>query len=236
MPPTSPQAVALCSASDLDSTQFIADVLNAHTIGLDVEDYLAARAYGISDAELHQVATPEFPLAPYAAARYAGASRAELAELIRIAPPRGQCRHRRKQTIGFTLYRTARAGGVTHHEYVDAVTNAVSLTGYVECRRAGASHAQVVEFNLTGGHLGGYAHARHLGASHAGLIEAVSLDIPEASYGRAIAQGIAHSELVEIAALAPDLVPDYVADRRLGYDHTTALATLQSFLAQAPQQ
>jgi hypothetical protein len=137
-----PVAVAKCD-TDLDNAQLITEVLAAITDGYDLEDYLAARTYGIADAELRS-APRCYPLAEYAAALAAGATRPELAQLALKVP--GSREHLPTRLAGiFTLYTNARTHAVPHADLVDAVTYSVPLNAYVEARLAGATHAEVAE-------------------------------------------------------------------------------------------
>jgi hypothetical protein len=234
MTTTSPQATVAHSDTALNSPQFIADVIAAHESGIDVEDYLGARAHGTGDFELRAAFGASLPLEPYAAARAAGATAAELYLLAGEFPVGPASQRRPTRMAGtFTLYATARTHGVAHHEFVDAARNGIPLAAYVAARRHGATHAEVVEFNALEGYIYGYAIARDLGATHAGLIDAQGVAIGEVYYAEALASGITHVELMEIAALDQRLVCDYVLDRRAGYDHHSAMAIQRDYLTRS---
>jgi hypothetical protein len=230
MTTTSPQATVAHSDTALNSPQFIADVIAAHESGIDVEDYLGARAHGTGDIELRAAAGASLPLEPYAAARAAGATAAELYLLAGEWPVPTAQRRPTRMASTFTLYATARTHGVSHHEFVDASHNGVPHAAYVAARQSGATHAEVVEFNALHGYIHGYATARRSGATHAGLVEAIAVSIAEIYYAEALGYGITHAELMEISALDSQLVCDYVLDRRAGYDHPSAMAVQRDYL------
>jgi hypothetical protein len=94
----------------MDESNLMAEIVAAHERGWEIETYLQARAIGLGDAALCWAEQQlNLDLAMYVEGHRSGCSDAELAEI-------------RRNGIGMATYVRGRQCGVSHEQYMEAVS------------------------------------------------------------------------------------------------------------------
>jgi hypothetical protein len=191
--PGSAIASASPAGSSLDSPEFTGELLAALEEHIPLEDYLAARAMGISDDEITSAFQVGFPIGSYATARLAGATEVELTELYTQSHTKPVLYTLDHVTI---FYASARKHDITHAEFIESRVEDVDPGAYVTARNTGATHQEVMEADGEGG-LATYTILRRRGLDHVDVITAYRLGIAPDDYAIARKDGMTHAEIFE---------------------------------------
>jgi hypothetical protein len=224
---TSPVA-AVTDGSDPTGDALITATVAAHESGIEVEQYLQARNAGLGDREIRDVAARGCPLKEWTLCRSQGASTNEL-NLLRANVSTNPLSEPAALSYLLRQYAYAQSVGVTHAEFVSALSGGNDLPVYLEIRSIGATHAEYHEYAAVGGYLPMYGKARTRGATHQGLVEAHAAHINEAFYLRTIDAGIAHDDLMSAHTRGGEVL-EYVKARDRGHNHDQALANQRAIL------
>jgi hypothetical protein len=186
-------------ATDIAGDQLVADLIDAITAGAQTEDYLAARALGMTHNQLLEViqATSHssrptrytLPLTEYTAARLAGiihntAIRVhQNKSFVSLRLPTSHARQALKAGLSFselsppprvairlTDYTRAILSGITPIEVVAAIARHMSIDHYIWARQAQVTHQELLEV-ADGPNFVHYCDCRVLGISHAETID-----------------------------------------------------------------
>ncbi len=135
------------------------ELVEAIELGIDADNYCAARGAGATHAECLTVWKDQsrgFPY--YVEARQAGATHAEVMEVL-------------DRRANLYHYAWASRVGATHAEVMEVLDRRVDLYDYVQARQAGATHAECMEALDSKASLWGYSRALYGGCTHSEALE-----------------------------------------------------------------
>jgi hypothetical protein len=153
-------SAAGATGSDLTSPEFTDQLLAAIEHGLDVEEYLAGRSGGVAHNELIDAKSEGIQLPYFIAARMAGASGAEISEIVVLD----------EAVLG--AYASFRRAGFLHGDAVEAIAIHTSVGVYFAARRFGSTHEEALDADRLCLPRGAYVVARGEGLTHAELVSA----------------------------------------------------------------
>ncbi len=130
------------------------ELIEAIELGIDADDYCAARGAGASHQECLEAHCLKWDLAAYARARQHSATHAEVMEAA----------DHQANPVDYALSREA---GITHAEAIEATGIQDGLYVYAASRKAGATHAEIMEVVYHQTELWYYGRARRQGITHA---------------------------------------------------------------------
>jgi hypothetical protein len=222
---THPGATAAPAPSpDLSSPEFTSELLAAIAADYELEEYLSARAAGIGHQELIDLDLPPYRTpSDYIAARCAGATPAEIAQVLAVS-------HHRWGVISLDEYASGRAAGATHAALLDAHDHGVDTHSYGVGHAAGATHAELIAMCDYSGH---YSQARQTGATHQDMLDSQVTGVDVAIYVVLRKSGVTHNE-----AIAAQQAPQrdgiglgwYLEAQQRGHTHEEAMDLMAAHL------
>jgi hypothetical protein len=168
----------------------LADIMNALSRHVELEEYLRARALGGDHEGILQLVAKRTQFGFINAGLRSGATCAEMLEI------RGT---RRSVTI-LNAYCQARRSGACHQDVLDALEVGLKMSHYAVGRECGATHEETLEASLVLDAMDDYATLRKDGVGHEQLMEAARALIGMYGYRMGIQRGIPHEEMMGIAA------------------------------------